>query len=280
LKNEESSQDYENLAEGALTLSYFRNARRRKLLATKPLNAELWSELLVQHPILARLTYGEKSRLRDLTTIFLAEKQFELVRGLSLDEFQKASLAVQACLPVLELGIDWYNDWSTLILVPKEFKEQMLTPDGHLVHETNEELGGEILPLGPVILSWRDIEDSGWGEGYNVVIHEMAHKLDARNGGVDGCPPLHSDMDFEQWKTVFTLAFTDLERQARRLGRKAEAQLAIDPYAATDPGEFFAVCSEVFFETPQVLKKQYPGVFDLLMRFYKQNPLRQSDSRV
>ena len=278
MKNEESSQDYENLAEGALTLSYFRNARRRKLLATKPLNAELWSELLVQHPILARLTYGEKSRLRDLTTIFLAEKQFELVRGLSLDEFQKASLAVQACLPVLELGIDWYNDWSTLILVPKEFKEQMLTPDGHLVHETNEELGGEILPLGPVILSWRDIEDSGWGEGYNVVIHEMAHKLDARNGGVDGCPPLHSDMDFEQWKTVFTLAFTDLERQARRLGRKAEAQLAIDPYAATDPGEFFAVCSEVFFETPKVLKKQYPDVYELLAQFYKQDPLRLPDS--
>jgi Mlc titration factor MtfA (ptsG expression regulator) len=190
LKNEESSQDYENLAEGALTLSYFRNARRRKLLATKPLNAELWSELLVQHPILARLTYGEKSRLRDLTTIFLAEKQFELVRGLSLDEFQKASLAVQACLPVLELGIDWYNDWSTLILVPKEFKEQMLTPDGHLVHETNEELGGEILPLGPVILSWRDIEDSGWGEGYNVVIHEFAHVLDMGDGEADGVPPL------------------------------------------------------------------------------------------
>jgi Mlc titration factor MtfA (ptsG expression regulator) len=252
---------------------FTRSARRKKLLATAPLAAELWSEILVQHPILTRLDDEERVRLRDLTTIFLAEKQFDAVQGLELDEFQRTSIAVQACLPVLGLGIDWYNDWSTLILVPKEFKEKMETPDGHLVHETNEELGGEVLPLGPVILSWRDIEDSGWGDGYNVVIHEMAHKLDARGGGVDGCPPLHRDMDFEEWKTVFTVAFEDLERKARRLGRRAERELTIDPYAATDPGEFFAVCSEVFFETPKVLRKEYPDVYRLLTQFYRQTPL-------
>ncbi len=253
--------------------AFLRRARRKKLLATAPLDPLLWREILAQHPILTRLDDEQNARLRDLTTIFLAEKQFELVRGLSLDAFQKASLAVQACLPVLELGIDWYNDWSTLILVPKEFKEKMLTPDGHLIHETNEELSGEVLPLGPVILSWRDVEDSGWGDGYNVVIHEMAHKLDGRSGDVDGCPPLHRGMDFGEWKTVFTAAFTDLERKARRLGRRAEAQLTIDPYAATDPGEFFAVCSETFFERPRDLQKEYADVYRLLALFYRQDPL-------
>ncbi|MEI8093399.1 MAG: M90 family metallopeptidase [Spirochaetales bacterium] len=256
-----------------LPYPFSRAARRRKLLATSRLADDLWTELVEQHPIVTRLAVDDLNRLRDLSTIFLAEKQFETVRGLTLDELQKASLALQACLPVLNLGIDWYNDWSTLILVPKEFKEKMETPDGHLVHETNEELGGEVMPLGPVILSWRDIEDSGWGDGYNVVIHEMAHKLDGRSGGVDGCPPLHRGMDFDEWKTVFTQAFTDLERKARRLGRRAEKELAIDPYAATDPGEFFAVCSETFFETPKALAKEYPEVYRLLTLFYRQEPI-------
>lgn len=242
-------------------------------MAERPLDAELWRKVLEQHPILARLTADETSTLRELTTLFLAEKQFETVQGLVLDSLQKASIAVQACLPILHLGPDWYNGWSTLILIPKEFKERRRDHDGALVHEYDEELGGEVLELGPIILSWRDVEDSGWGDGYNVVIHEMAHKLDLQSGDYDGCPPLHRGMSYEQWGQSFTQAYEDLRGKVRRLGKRAESILSIDPYAATDPAEFFAVCSEYFFEDPKVLKKEYPGVYAQMVLFYRQDPI-------
>jgi len=256
--------------------SFFRERRRRKILAERPLEPELWTQVLAQHPILTRLTGAEAARLKELTTIFLAEKQFECVQGLVLEPYQMASIAVQACLPVLNLGMDWYGGWSTLILTPQEFQERRRDFDGALVHEYDEELGGQVLELGPVILSYRDVEDSGWGDGYNVVIHEMAHKLDFRSGAYDGCPPLHRNMSYAEWNSAFTQAYEDLRGKVRRLGKRAEKVLAIDPYAATDPAEFFAVCSEYFFEQPKVLKKEYPGVYAQLALFYRQNPLAKS----
>lgn len=102
--------------------AFFREGRRRKLLAEHPLDAALWSQVLDQHPILTRLTDAEAATLKELTTIFLAEKQFECVQGLVLEPHQKASIAVQACLPILHLGMDWYREWSTLILTPQEFQ--------------------------------------------------------------------------------------------------------------------------------------------------------------
>ena len=253
--------------------AFFRDRRRRRLLAEKPLDGALWAQVLDQHPILTRLSDAEAATLKDLTTIFLAEKQFECVQGLVLEPYQKASIAVQACLPIVRLGIDWYQDWSTLILTPKEFKEKRRDHDGALVHEYDEELGGEVMELGPIILSYRDVEDSGWGDGYNVVIHEMAHKLDLRSGSYDGCPPLHRGMSYADWAQTFTQAYEDLRGKVKRLGKRAEKVLAIDPYAATDPAEFFAVCSEYFFEAPKILKKEYPGVYDQLVLFYGQRPL-------
>jgi len=250
--------------------AFLREARRKRLLADHPLDPALWTQVLDQHPILT----AEAAVLKDLTTVFLAEKQFECVQGLVLEPYQRASIAVQACLPILHLGIEWYRDWHTLILTPKEFKDRRRDPDGALVHEYDEELGGQVMELGPVILSYRDVEDSGWGDGYNVVIHEMAHKLDLRSGDYDGCPPLHRGMSYEAWGQSFTEAYQDLRGKVQRLGKRAEKVLAIDPYAATDPAEFFAVTTEYFFEQPKVLFNEYPAVYGQLSQFYRQDPVQ------
>lgn len=248
--------------------AFLRRRRRKKWLLQFPLDEALWTAALDQHPIFEDLSADEKNRLRELTTLFLKEKQFDPVQGVALTEADRLSIAAQACLPIVNLGLDCYNSWSTLIIVPGEFRDQRLESDGHLVHEDNGPLSGEVLELGPVVLSLQDVKESGWGTGYNVVIHEMAHKLDALNGAVDGCPALPRTMDLQEWKTVFTEAFRDLTRRARRLGRRAEKELPIDPYAVTDPGEFFAVVTEVYFEQPQVLIREYPEVYRLVKRFY------------
>jgi Mlc titration factor MtfA (ptsG expression regulator) len=129
-----------------------------------------------------------------------------------------------------------------------------------------------------VALSRVDIEASGWGDGYNVVIHEMAHKLDGRDGSFDGCPPLHAGMDYEAWRRSFSEAYESLrasmERPARRRGQSPRSKRGprIDTYAAESPDEFFAVACEYFYEKPALLLAEYPEVFRQLALFFKRDP--------
>jgi MtfA peptidase len=210
------------------------------------------------------------SRLRALTAIFLREKTFVAVYGLELDDVMRTRIAVQACLPVLNLDLDWYLGWETLIIYPGRFghRRNEVDEDG-LVHEWDQVMSGEAWEQGPVILSWADVEASGRLEGYNVVIHELAHKLDMRNGVPDGFPPLHRDMEVQAWTRVFTSAFDDMNHRLA-----SGAPTALDPYAAEDPAEFFAVLSEYFFELPALLHEVYPDVHAQLSAFYRQDPLR------
>jgi Mlc titration factor MtfA (ptsG expression regulator) len=119
-----------------------------------------------------------------------------------------------------------------------------------------------------VILSWAEIERIGQAPGRNVVIHEMAHKLDMLNGDANGFPPLHRRMNRRDWSRVFTQAWDRLHE-----ARAAGEALPIDDYGLTSPAEFFAVLSEQFFEQPRVLHEELPNVFRQLVGFYRQHPL-------
>ncbi len=232
---------------------------------------ELWSRAMAEHPIFGGIAEPDEARLRELTARFLARKQFDPVQGAGLTPGIRLSIAAQACLPILNLGFDWYRGWWTLIITPDAYTfESSEVDEAGVVHESEEDAGGEIMPLGSIVLSLTDVEDSGRCDGYNVVIHEMAHALDRRDGAMDGAPPLHRDMDPARWADVFTRAYDDLQR---RVGRRREARnLRIDPYAAEAPEEFFAVTSEHFFEQPRLLRKEYPEVYDQLAAFYRQDP--------
>jgi hypothetical protein len=177
-------------------------------------------------------------------------------------------IALQASLPVLNLGPDCYADWKTVVVVPKQFRQERREVDpGGIVREWSEVDLGESWDRGPVVLSWEDVEASGWADGFNVVIHEAAHRLDLLDGAVNGRPALHRDMDPEEWRSVFTRAYRDLEARVRRRRRTV-----VDSYALENPGEFFAVTSELFFELPQGLQGELPEVYRLLAAFYRQDP--------
>jgi len=98
----------------------------------------------------------------------------------------------------------------------------------------------------------------------NVVVHEIAHKLDARGGGADGAPPLPRSIDARTWAREFQAAFEHLSEVVDR----DETQALIDPYAATAPEEFFAVASEYHFLAPDLLQAAYPEVARLTACFY------------
>jgi Mlc titration factor MtfA (ptsG expression regulator) len=243
--------------------------RRRRILSRKTIDAAVWSATLAAVPSLARLSADAQRRLRELTLLFLHEKHFEPARGLTLDEAKRVRIAALACLPILELGLDAYRTFSSIVVHPDEFvvRDREYEDEDGVVHTGDDVLSGEAFEQGPVVLAWNEVEASGRGEGFNVVVHEFAHKLDMLSGEANGVPPLHGDMRVPEWVAAFDGAYDDLSEQ---LDRGEEPW--IDPYAAQDPAEFFAVCAELFFDVPQDLCAEYPEVYSQLAQFFKQDP--------
>ena len=229
----------------------------------------VWRTIVSALPLLRGLADEELARLRELAILFLHEKEVVAADGYSLSEAMRLKIATQACLPILNLGLDYYAGWVSVIVYPDEFvPEYEYTDEAGVVHLAHDPMIGESWERGPVILSGADVERSGECDGVNVVIHEFAHKLDMLNGVPDGFPPLHRGMDRAAWALAFTEAFDDFRAKAQ-----SDSEMVIDPYAAESPAEFFAVMSEAFFEIPHVLHREYPEVYRQLATFYRQDPV-------
>lgn len=250
-------------------LDIFRNWRDRRVIERSTIAAAEWESAFAALPLLDGLDAGERHRLRELVILFLHRKAFDGAHGLGLTRPMKLLIALQACLPILELGVDCYAGWETVVVYPSGFApEHVFTDEYGVEHRTRDEMSGEAWERGPVLLSWDDAEGAGELDGYNLVIHEFAHKLDMQNGEANGFPPLHRGMDPAAWTRVFSEAFEDFCRRCDR-----GEDLGIDEYASSDSAEFFAVLSEVFFERPDILSRCYPAVYDQLRRYYRQDPL-------
>jgi Mlc titration factor MtfA (ptsG expression regulator) len=258
---------------------------RRRPDRAHPIDEALWRESTGDWLFMRGLTAEENARLKSLAERFLAGKHYSGIHGLEISPRLRVEVAAQACILVLELGIDWYEGWTEIIMYPSQFTpEREVVDEAGVVHLTNDPMAGEAWLGGPVVLSYEDVALAADTEqrvaGYNVVIHEFAHKLDMRNGDPNGFPPLHEGMSARAWKEALSAAYADFcarvdatERLSERRAQAALDALPIDPYAAESPGEFFAVGSEAFFETPELLAPAYPAVYEQLRLFYRQDPL-------
>ena len=245
----------------------------------------LWDEATAAWLFMRGLPQDSRQRLKSLSERFLAGKHFSGTHGIEVDARMQVEIAAQACILVLELGIEWYEGWSEVIVYPSQFApEREVVDEAGVVHLTNDAMAGEAWLGGPVVLSYEDValaaDESQRVAGYNVVIHEFAHKLDMRNGEPNGFPPLHPGMSAQDWKAAFAPAYRDFcsrvefaERLSPQRAQAALDALPIDPYAAESAGEFFAVGSEAFFETPELLAPAYPAVYEQLRLFFRQDPL-------
>ena len=238
--------------------------RRRRILKQASIPEQVWDDAYEALPLLENLSSEDRERLRTLAILFLYEKAVEGVQGLVLTDRMRLIIALQGCLPILRLGLEWYSGWKSVLVYPYQFvTDRQQTDESGVVHRVRRHLSGESWLRGPVVVSWPDVASAGVIDGHNLVIHEFAHKLDMLNGRANGFPPLHRGMNAQTWSKVFTLAYEDLRQRIDR-----GDYLPIDPYGATEPAEFFAVLSEVYFETPQVIRQQYPDVFAQLHAFY------------
>lgn len=250
-------------------LSWLKRRRRRKLLA-EPFPEEWRRTLRLNLPLYPFLTPPERSRLRDAIVIFVHEKNWEGCGGLEITSEIKAAIAAQACLLVLGTEKVSFDHVQTILVYPTEFfvEDRRVGPDGTMCDDLQGHLG-EAWHRGPVVLSWADVRqrDRFLRHGINVVFHEFAHQLDMLDGETNGTPPLDNRRLYRKWQEVMTEEFEKLEERSR-LGQAT----LLDKYGAQNPAEFFAVCTECFFEKPLAFARRHGKLYDLLKGFYRQDP--------
>ena len=261
------------------------NVLRRGRLRPRDIPDGLWQQTLANFPFLGRLQSGDHAALRLLTAQFLDTKEFHGVGGLRITDEIAVAIAAQACLPVLHIGapyrgLDWYSDFVGIVVHAGPVKARRETMDDTgVVHNYDEVLSGEAMQDGPVTLSWQDVMDAGQSarDGYNVVIHEFAHKIDMRDGTADGCPPLPANFmgaptaaaARKIWVTALQDRYEDFCDKLSMAERFGGPVQWLDPYASESIDEFFAVASEAYFVNPPYFARDFATLVPIFDAFFR-----------
>ncbi|OWQ91560.1 hypothetical protein CDN99_10485 [Roseateles aquatilis] len=258
-------------------LQRWRERRERKLLDQYAIPDPLWQLTLAHYPFIARRGHADLAELRRLCSLFLASKEFHGANGFQVTDEVAVAVAAQACLPVLRLGLHWYDGFVGIVMHEGEVvaARETMDEDG-VVHAYDETLAGEAMEGGPLMLAWSEITPDaierveGMDSVYNVVIHEFAHVLDMRDGDPDGAPPMADAALRLRWSAT-------MEAEWQWFCDQVDAGVAtlIDPYGAEAPEEFFAVAVEAFFVAPRELLAEQPRLYRLLAEFFRQDPARE-----
>ena len=250
-------------------LPFLRTRRRNRLRAT-PLPDAWWSIIDRRIPLVASLPPQAREELAGIIQILLAEKQFIGAGGLEITDEIRVTIAAQAAILILGRDTRYYPTLKTIYVYPRAYAATAArqNPDG-TVTEGFQPRRGESWHKGAVVLSWSDVVHGAAdaSDGRNVTLHEFAHQLDSEWGGMEGAPLLPSPARYRDWARVLEAEYhalmVDLHHGYRTL---------LDPYASTNPAEFFAVATEFFFERPTEMRSQHPELYEQLAAFYQQDP--------
>lgn len=260
-------------------MKWWNRWRAERFAARHPFPKEQWQQARARLPLLEALDDEAAEKLGHRAWRLLHGKRLTIPADLDFDLPAQLGLMAQAGL--LTLGWsqtdadDAFANVHEILILPDVFRRRVEEMDETgVMHEYHDERAGETWYQGPVVLSLTDIMASGDWSGFNVVIHEFAHKLDMGNSqDVNGLPPLPCGISAKEWHRIFTAVWDDLQAHLER-GETPP----IDDYAATHPGECFAVCCEHFFAAPDVLNDAYPRLYELLGRYFRQDPLSRLPS--
>ena len=240
--------------------------RRRRALYAGSLDRVARDALARWLPQAERMPAALRDRLERLTAVFIGEKSFVGCGGFVVTAETRVAIAAQACLLVLGRNTHVYDRLRSVLVYPTQFVVPGSWDDElGVVTEESRVLAGEAWDVSRVILSWEDVDSRGDpGEAYNVVIHEFAHYLDHES---DGAPWISGSGARRRWWRLL-----DEELERLRAQAEAGARSFLDPYAAEDRGEFFAVASEAFFEEPAAFVRELPALYRALAAVYRLDP--------
>ncbi|MEZ9199974.1 zinc-dependent peptidase [Shewanella sp. 10N.286.54.B9] len=246
------------------------NLRRKKLTQQPFPNA--WRAILKKRiPFFRSLPADLQLQLKKHIQVFIAEKQFVGCDGLVIDDEIRVTVAAQACLLLLNRKTDYYPHLKEILVYPSVFIVSNEQRDSNgLVSERRRVLSGESWQHGKVILSWQTTKEGAAtpDDGSNVVIHEFAHQLDQEDGNANGAPILGHSKDYASWSNVMMQEYQQLVQASQH-----QQYSLFSYYGATNPAEFFAVISEVFFEQPHEFIAQHPALYHEVSSFYQLDPV-------
>lgn len=214
------------------------------------------------------LDEGEQAALEVRLLDLMHRKRWEAARGFALTEEIRLTIAAQAALLVLGLDTDAYRTVSAIVVHRGSHRltGERPGPVRGVMTDTPLTVSGLARYHGPVVIAWNQAQAAARHpeRGVNVVYHEFAHHLDLVDGLLDGTPAIDDPLARERWVAVCTSAYEAL-REGRFDG-------PLRSYAATNPGEFFAVTTEAFFDRPTELAATDPALYDVFCAFYRQDP--------
>ncbi|MBY6016507.1 zinc-dependent peptidase [Halomonas denitrificans] len=257
-------------------LNWFTQWREKRLLADlDDTTVKRWQLRIDQLPILSGLSPADQRSLIETGWRFLHQKRFTPVADANLTNGDCIDICLQAALPVLTLGIEHYGHFHELLIYPEEFvSPRHYIDDNGIEHQGMEELSGEAWEQGPLLLTLTELSHSGRWDGFNLVIHELAHKLDIANGGIANGHPNLSPSLRQRWLSVFSEAFQAHCTAVEQAEEQGHWQgVWVDPYGAESEAEFFAVCVEAFFTDPIALHHGFNALYHLLAEHFNQHPL-------
>lgn len=247
----------------------------RRRAAPRAIPDALWQAVLVRHPFLAQRDPAQLQRLRELAARFLSQKEFHGAGGFAITDEVALSIAAQAVLPVLHLGLAWYDDFVGIVVHADEVvAKRTAMDDTGVVHDWEEVISGEAMDKGPVMLSWKDAAGARESahEGYNVVIHEFIHKIDMRDGRADGCPPLPTTAARRAWMDTMQREYDAFREKVIVAERFGGDPTWLDPYGAHSIDEFFAVSCEAYFVAAKRFREEHAALAQLFDGFFGPGP--------
>jgi Mlc titration factor MtfA (ptsG expression regulator) len=241
--------------------------RRRAAWRAEPLPPACAAILARNVTVYSRLPAGLREVLHGHVNVFLRDKQFIGCAGLAVTDEMRLTIAGNACLLLLDQPEATFEGFSTVLVYPDTFVTREEEYDGEIVTVSDEARAGESWHGGPVVLAWADILDglAHPGEGFNVVLHEFAHKLDEENGLAEGVPLLRDADDYARWAQVLAQEFESLAAGGHH-------EPLLDDYGAESPAEFFAVATETFFECGGRMQQRMPDLYAQLRKLYGVDP--------
>lgn len=249
--------------------------RETRTLAMRPIPDALWEQTLARYPFLAWRTEADLLRLRELSTLFLKDKEFSGVGELQVTDEMAVHIAAQACLPIIAFSLDCYDGFKGIVIHQGAVSARRETVDEHgVVHQYVEELTGEAMQGGPVMLSWQDVVEGGQSAkwGYNVVVHEFVHVLHQHRGSAqldsNGANPAAWAESLQDQYRQFCVSIND------------GVDALLDRYAAENIEEFLAVAAETFFVMPSELRYRLPRLYQLLAEYFEQDPASTAHTQI
>ncbi len=189
---------------------------------------------------------------------FLSAVQITGVNAIA-EDIDRLLIAAGAIIPVYAIP-DWqYINLHEVLLYPGAFNEDF--DQGGADRPISGMVGTGAMQHVMIITKWQLRQGFiNNNDAHNTAIHEFVHLIDKMDGTMDGVPEIILERKYiDRWKNMMDATIWQMKNNGSD----------INMYGASNPTEFFAVVSEYFFERPDLLKANHPGLYEMLGRIYK-----------